>query len=57
LFDPQDVGGLATAMARAMGDKGLRATLIARGRERAQQFTWERCARQVLDVLERIADH
>ena len=56
LFDPQDVGGLATAMARTMGDKGLRATLIARGRERAQRFTWERCARQVLDVLERIAD-
>jgi glycosyltransferase involved in cell wall biosynthesis len=34
----------AEAMSRVMRDASLRASLIARGAARAQQFTWRRCA-------------
>lgn len=53
-FDPLDVDAIAAAMARALSDEELRATLIARGFERVERFTWEWCARQTLDVLERV---
>jgi len=53
-FDPLDVDAIAAAMARALSDEEWRATLIAHGFERVERFTWERCARQTLDVLERV---
>jgi glycosyltransferase involved in cell wall biosynthesis len=51
-IDPLDVEALAEAMVRIVADKGLRATLVGRGYEQVQQFSWQRCASQVLDVLE-----
>ena len=53
-FDPHDVDAMAAAMARALGDRPLRAELVRRGLEQAARFTWQRCARQVLDVLESV---
>lgn len=47
-------GALADALVRATTDEQLREALIARGRERAATFTWERAARQVLDVYQRV---
>jgi glycosyltransferase involved in cell wall biosynthesis len=54
LVDPQDVEGLAAAMERVLGDEELRAELIVRGFEQARKFSWERCARETLDVLESV---
>ncbi|MFQ5811568.1 MAG: glycosyltransferase family 4 protein, partial [Anaerolineae bacterium] len=54
LVDPLDVEGLAAAMERVLGDEELRAELIERGFEQARKFSWERCARETLDVLESI---
>ncbi len=54
LFDPRSVDGMVAAIKRGLEDAELRAMLSRRGRERAQQFTWERCARQVLNVLEQV---
>ena len=53
-FDPQDTAAMAAQIGRALADAGLRARLVRRGFERVKQFTWERCARQVLEVLERV---
>ncbi|MFQ6058834.1 MAG: glycosyltransferase family 4 protein [Anaerolineae bacterium] len=53
LVDPLDVEGMAAAMERVLGDDELRAELIERGFERAKKFSWERCARQTLAVLEK----
>jgi glycosyltransferase involved in cell wall biosynthesis len=47
LIDPYDVGGLANAMMRILDDSPLREQLILAGRERAAEFTWERCAAEV----------
>ena len=54
LFDPLDVGAIATSSMKALEDQELRAKLIACGLERVKAFTWERCARQVLGVLEQV---
>jgi hypothetical protein len=42
------VDALGAALARACGDEALRADLIARGRTRAAEFSWERTARAAL---------
>jgi glycosyltransferase involved in cell wall biosynthesis len=39
------VDRVAEAMSRLASDASLRASLIARGSERAREFTWSRCAR------------
>ncbi len=51
LVDPEDEDGLRGAMERALEDEGLRREMAARGRARAAQFTWERAARQLLEVF------
>lgn len=55
-FPPTDVGAMADALLRALGDEELRQALIAKGRKQAAQFTWESCAREALAILEGIAD-
>jgi glycosyltransferase involved in cell wall biosynthesis len=57
LIDPLDVTDLAESMARLVEDEGLRRRLTARGLERAGQFSWDRCARETLAVLEKVAAH
>ncbi|MGD8399050.1 MAG: glycosyltransferase family 1 protein, partial [Anaerolineae bacterium] len=54
LVDPLDVEGLAAALARVVSDAGLRQALVARGRQRAMRFSWARCARETLAVLEQV---
>jgi glycosyltransferase involved in cell wall biosynthesis len=44
LFDPEDPTAIRIAMERLLGDGPLRASLERRGRERAEQFSWERTA-------------
>jgi len=56
LVAPQDEADLAGAMARVLHDEALRTELVARGRVRAAWYTWERCARETLAVLEGTAD-
>jgi glycosyltransferase involved in cell wall biosynthesis len=49
-FDPYDEGAIATAVRRLLDDEGRRAELVARGRKRADAFTWEDSARRLLAV-------
>jgi len=50
---PDDVAAMATAIARLLDDPTLRADLVAKGRARAAQFTWQRAAEQTLAVYRR----
>jgi glycosyltransferase involved in cell wall biosynthesis len=52
LVDPHDEADLARALTRVLSDAQLRAELIERGYRRTAGFTWERCARETLAVLE-----
>jgi glycosyltransferase involved in cell wall biosynthesis len=56
LADPFDVGALAAALRRADEDEGLRTELLARGEERVRAFSWERAARQTLEVYRAVAE-
>ena len=47
-----DEAGLVAAVSRLVDEPGLRERLGAAARERAATFTWERTARETLDVLE-----
>ena len=51
LVDPTNVGDLAYAMERVITDATLRDELTAKGRIVAARFSWERCAREVLDKI------
>jgi glycosyltransferase involved in cell wall biosynthesis len=55
LVPPTDVPALAHALQRALTDDTLRAELIRKGRLRAAQFTWEKAARQLLTIYQRMA--
>jgi glycosyltransferase involved in cell wall biosynthesis len=55
MCDPKDEPGLAQAMHGVLTNTQLRQDLIEHGLKRASQFTWERTARETLEVYERIA--
>jgi glycosyltransferase involved in cell wall biosynthesis len=44
LFDPMSVDAIAGAVGHLLQDPALRARLVARGRERVTQFSWDRAA-------------
>ena len=48
LVDPYDVASIAGGIRRAVNDEPLRQALIARGRERARQFSWAKSAADTL---------
>jgi len=50
LVNPESVEDMAHAIHRLVNDTERRQTLIARGRARAKEFSWEKAARQVLAV-------
>lgn len=50
LVSPDDARQAVNALLKVIPGGELRETLIARGKERVKQFTWERCARRTLDV-------
>jgi glycosyltransferase involved in cell wall biosynthesis len=50
-FDPLSIDDMATCMQSALTDSQMRERLREKGIERASQFTWERCARETIDVL------
>lgn len=53
LVDPRDVGAIADGLLRLATKPDLRADLRARGLKHVKGWTWDRAARQTLDVLER----
>jgi glycosyltransferase involved in cell wall biosynthesis len=50
-FDPYSVEDMAHVMLRALEDTSLRERLREKGLARASVFSWERCARETLDVF------
>lgn len=52
LVDPEDIDSIAGGITTLLSDEALRQNLIARGRERARFFSWDRCARETLHFLE-----
>ncbi|HEU5101076.1 MAG TPA: glycosyltransferase family 1 protein [Roseiflexaceae bacterium] len=55
LVSAEDVGSIASGLARVVADEALRVRLRSAGPERARQFTWQQAARRVLACYERIS--
>ncbi len=53
LVAAEDVGSIASGIARVISDEGLRARLRVAGPAQAQKFTWEQAAKQVLACYQR----
>jgi glycosyltransferase involved in cell wall biosynthesis len=54
LVDPYDVAAIAQGMSATLRDGALRERMIAGGLKRAQHFSWDKCARQVLEVFDAV---
>jgi glycosyltransferase involved in cell wall biosynthesis len=54
LCDPHNPEDLAAALRHVLSDASLRCSLITRGLARAQEFSWERCATETLQVLQEV---
>ena len=52
----EDVEGFTVAMWRLLTDHDLRADTVAKGRKRVKCFSWERAARETLEVYQRVAE-
>ena len=56
-LDPDDPEGMADTIRRCNDDEPYRAQLRQAGMAWAQQFTWERCAREVVQVYAHVLGH
>lgn len=55
LMDPDDTESIADGITRILSDSKLREQLSCKGLERSSLFSWDRCARETLAVLEKVA--
>ncbi|MDI6821815.1 MAG: glycosyltransferase family 1 protein [Actinomycetota bacterium] len=56
LINPEDTQELANRMRKVLTDSELRKELSRKGLERAKQFSWEKTARQTLDLYREVAE-
>lgn len=54
LVNPHSIEELSNAMKKVLSDKEIAVSLSTSGNERARKFTWERTARQTLNVFEHV---
>lgn len=54
--DPHDTGAMIQALEELLSDEGLRRSLAERARSRAQEFSWEECARRHLALFDEVAE-
>jgi len=53
--DPQNISELAVGMHRLLVDKGLREEMIQKGLARAACFSWDKAARETLEVYRKVS--
>ena len=56
LLDPFDVDGFAYWMHEVLSNEDLRTKLSEKGYRRSMNFSWEKCARETLDVYREVLD-
>ena len=52
LVDPNNSANITAGLESLVDDTALRENLIKRGKERAEEFTWKKAARQLIDIYE-----
>ena len=54
LIDPLDVAAITAGLNRLLSELSLRQTLIDRGYRRVQEFSWDKAARQIVEILRQL---
>ena len=54
--DPSDAEEIAGAIREVASDSNLQKELSAKGLARSKNFSWEKCARETLEILESVAN-
>lgn len=54
IVNPDNIEEMAEAIYRVIMDESLRAKLIEKGYERVKQFSWEKAAKETLEVFEEV---
>lgn len=54
LFDPYNIEEMANAIERALSEEQLRNELIKKGFEQVKKFSWEKVARETLEVYKKV---
>jgi len=55
-FDPESVDDIAKTITKILEDEKLRKSMIQKGYEQIKKFSWEKSAKEVLDVLQQVAE-
>lgn len=55
LVDPYKASEIARAMERMTTDKEFRASIVAQGPAQLKNFSWDRCGKETLEILEKAA--
>ncbi len=53
-FNPEDVNDMSRALNSVITNQQLREQLIKKGFERTKKYSWEKCAKETLDVLTKV---
>jgi glycosyltransferase involved in cell wall biosynthesis len=56
LVDPHNTAEIAAGMTQLITNPGLRRQLVERGYQQIQNFSWQKAAGQVFEILERTAN-
>lgn len=56
LVNPYDVDDIASGMLRILTKPSLQKEMVNKGLQRAQEFSWDKCAMAVLEVLEAVVE-
>jgi glycosyltransferase involved in cell wall biosynthesis len=56
MFDPENVEDMQDAMRTVLNDQHLSAELVRRGRERAERFSWDKCANETISLYRQLAN-
>ena len=57
LVDPEDSQAIAAAVRRIISDPAYSAALVAKGRERVKQFSWQTTASLTLELYQQLCKH
>lgn len=57
MFDPYDVDELSTAMFKVLSNDVLRRDLVIKGLNRAKVFSWEKCAKDTINVYYEVCNN
>lgn len=52
--DPENIGDIAEKIAKLISDKSLREELVEKGKKQVAKFSWDKAARETLEVLQEV---